>query len=198
MMKRIAVLSAVLLLLCAPAALAQRFSLSTNLVEWANFGTANGELGIALSHHVSFHMGARYNPWTFRAGEPLDRVSDTFGDEERQFQHRKRDFYAGLRWWPWDVWSGWWMYGRAQWQEYSRAGLWHHRSEEGRALGGALGLGFTYILSPRWNIEAGAGLWGGMVRYSEYACANCGTLTAEGTRPFVLPDEVFISVVLVF
>ena len=44
-----------------------RFTLSTNVLDWANFGTANLELGVGLSQHFSIHASGRYNPWEFTA-----------------------------------------------------------------------------------------------------------------------------------
>ena len=44
---------------------AQEVSLSTNLLDWANLGTANLQAGISFSRHLSLHAGARYNKWDF-------------------------------------------------------------------------------------------------------------------------------------
>ena len=34
--------------------------------------------------------------------------------------------------------------------------------------------------------------------YREYRCSNCGTTLDSGRNPFVLPDDVFVSLVYVF
>ena len=184
-------------LLGVPAG-AQRFAVSTNLVEWANLGTVNAEAGMAVAQHFSLHAGVRYNNWTFRKGDPEARFSDPEGDLERQFQNRKQAYSVGFRYWPWYIYSGWWAYARGQYMEYNRGGLIRHSAEEGDAYGLGLGFGYTRMLHRNWNIEFGAGAWGGVTNYTSYRCTNCGSVTAQGTKPFVLPDDVFISIIYIF
>lgn len=182
----------------SPSASAQRFSLSTNAVEWANLGTINAEAGVAVSRHFSLHAGMRYNNWSFRTGSPDDRLSDITGETERQFQNRKQAYNFGFRWWPWYVYSGWWVYLRGQWQEYNRGGIFNHSSEEGDAYGAGIGFGYTYMLHKHWNVEFGIGAWGGYKKYRTYRCTNCGSVTGEGEKVFFLPDDVFLSITYVF
>ena len=189
--------SAALVLSCGVAR-AQRYSVSTNFVEWANLGTVNGEAGFAVAQHFSVHAGARYNNWTFRRGDPEDRFEDPEGDSERQFQNRKQAYSLGIRWWPWYVYSGWWGYARGQYMEYNRGGLIRHVAEEGDAYGVGIGVGYTRMLHKNWNIEFGAGLWGGQTRYTEYRCTNCGSVNASGKKFFILPDDVFVSLIFIF
>ena len=189
--------SAVLFGMCATAS-AQRYSVSTNFVEWANLGTANLEAGVAVAQHFSLHAGMRYNNWTFRKGDPEDRFTDWAGDDERQFENRKQAYNLGIRWWPWYIYSGWWGYARGQYMEYNRGGLFHHTAEEGDAFGVGIGAGYTHILSRNWNIEFGAGLWGGQTAYRTYRCTNCGSVVDQGRKFFILPDDVFISLIFVF
>lgn len=186
------------LLLFGVNARAQRFSVSTNLVEWANLGTVNGEAGVALAQHLSLHAGARYNNWTFRKGDPEDRFTDPSGDTERQFENRKQAYSLGVRYWPWYVYSGWWAYVRGQYMEYNRGGLFHHEAEEGDAVGVGLGFGYTLMIHRQWNIEFGAGGWAGYTNYRTYRCTNCGSVVDSGRKSFILPDDLFISFIYVF
>ena len=55
-------LIAVLCLATSVASKAQKVAISTDLVEWANFGTANLNASVSLSRHVSMNVGGRYNP----------------------------------------------------------------------------------------------------------------------------------------
>ena len=48
---------------------AQDVSLSTNFLEWANFGTVNLEAGISVHKNISLHLGAKYNPWEFKTSQ---------------------------------------------------------------------------------------------------------------------------------
>lgn len=177
---------------------AQRYSVSTNLVEWADLGTVNAEAGVAVAQHISLHAAVRYNNWTFRKGDPADRFTDPYGDTERQFENRKQAYALGFRWWPWYIYSGWWGYVRGQYMEYNRGGILKHTAEEGDAYGVGVGIGYTRMLHKNWNIEFGAGVWGGRKTYTEYRCTNCGSVTDAGTKGFVMPDDVFISLIYIF
>ena len=186
------------LLLSGASAGAQRFSVSTNIVEWANLGPINGEAGMAVAQHVSVHAGARYNNWTFNAGSPEDRFADPEGETERQFENRKQTYSLGFRYWPWYVYSGWWGYVRGQYMEYNRGGLIHHEAEEGDAVGVGVGVGYTLMIHRKWNIEFGAGGWAGYTNYTTYRCTNCGSVVDAGRKSFILPDDLFISFIYVF
>lgn len=185
-------------LLSAVFADAQRWSVSTNLVEWANLGTANIEAGAAVHRHLTLHAGVRYNPWTFRPGDPDDRLSDPEGDTEDQFENRKRAVSLSLRYWPWHVYSGWWGYVRGQAMEYNRGGVFHHEAREGDAYGLGVGAGYTRMLHKHWNIELGAGIWGGWRDETVYRCTNCGTVNSRSKGAFILPDDVFVSLIYIF
>ena len=176
------------LLLLSMTAGAQQFSVSTNLAGWADFGTANLEAGTAVARHISLHAGFRYNPWTFR---PTTSEAD-------QLQNRKRAFNAGIRWWPWHIYSGWWLGARGQWMEYNRGGIFSRSTEEGEAVGAGLSAGYTRMLHRNWNIEFGLGVWGGTTRYTTYACPTCGTVTDGGKKAFILPDDLMVSLIYIF
>ena len=199
-MKHYRFLLALLCAVCVSAlqARAQRFSVSTNLVEWANLGTVNLEGGVAVSQHFSVHGGFRYNNWTFRKGEPEDRFEDPFGDDERQFENRQQAYNLGIRWWPWYVYSGWWGYMKGQYREYNYGGIMKHSAEEGDAYGVGFGAGYTHMLGTNFNIEFGAGVWAGSKTYTGYRCTNCGSVSEKGQKFFLLPDDIFISFVYIF
>lgn len=177
---------------------AQRFSISTNLVEWANLGTTNAEASVAIAQHFSVHTGFRYNNWTFHKGNPENRFTDPDGDAEQQFENRKQAYAIDVRYWPWYVYSGWWGYLRTQYMEYNRGGLIRHSAEEGDAFGAGIGIGYTKMLHRNWNIEFGVGMWSGYKKYTEYRCTNCGSIVDQGQKFFILPDDVFISLTYIF
>jgi hypothetical protein len=43
-----------------------RVALSTDVVDWANFGTMNLEAGVSVHRHFSIQAGAKFNPWEFK------------------------------------------------------------------------------------------------------------------------------------
>ena len=191
-------LAVCLLLASGSVCSAQRFSIGTNAVEWANLGTVNAEAGVAVARHISLHAGVRYNPWTFLPGNPDDRVLDPIGDSEKQFQNRKQSYNLTLRYWPWYVYSGWWFGLKAQYSEYDYGGFITHPREAGDKYGGGVSAGYTYMLSPHWNVEFGAGVWAGYKVYGTYRCTNCGKPTGSGQGVFFMPDDVMLSIMFVF
>ena len=184
-------------LLLSATVSAQEFSLSTNLLDWANLGTANLQAGISLSRRLSLHAGARYNRWDFGSAE-----------KGTAFHNRARTASVGMRYWPWNVYSSWWVGAKLQAEEYNRGGLFkRQRTEEGLAAGVGLGAGYSRMLDNHWNLDFGLGLWGGKARYTQYRCPRCGrTLQRDDGSPirdavkwFVLPSgDIQISLTYIF
>lgn len=186
-MKRLLVAFALIFCVTQAQAYSNRFGLSANLLDYARLGTMNMDFSYAVSKHWSLMAGARYNPFTFRKGDP-----------DRQFQYRQISCAAGARLWPWHVWSGWWFAGKVRYQEYNAGGLGTPETEEGDRVGAGLYAGYTLMLTPHLNMEFGLGFWGGLDWYRRYSCPVCGILEDGGRRPFVRPDDFMISLVYVF
>ena len=122
---------------CLSAALparAQRFSVGTNVADWLSLGTMNASASAAVARHFTLNAEARVNPWTFNTN-----------DSETQLQNRHQTYSIGTRWWPWYVYSGWWVGLAAQYQEYNRGGIFSRNTEEGDAFGAVLSAGYTLI-----------------------------------------------------
>lgn len=195
-MKRYITLITILLSCCAFQARAQKYAVSTNIIEWADFLTPNASFQYATGQHISLEAAARYNCWSWRTG-------GTF--EERQVNEKKarqQAYSLGVRWWPWNVYSGWWIAARLQYQEYDYGGLatfkWVPNNEAGDAFGAALLAGYSLQIHKHWDIEFGLGFWGGYKFYSAYALPYCGKLIDKGGKTFLLPDQAMISLVYVF
>ena len=166
---------------------AQEFSLSTNVLDWANLGTANLQAGLSVSRHLSLHAGGRYNNWNFGSAE-----------KGTAFQNRARTASLGMRFWPWNVYSSWWMGFKAQLEEYNRGGIFRRElTEEGTAAGVGLGFGYSRMISNHWNLDFGLGGWFGKAWYTQYRCPRCGRVVSRGdgtpirdaTRWFLLPSN---------
>lgn len=175
-MKKI-IITAILTLSAVFTASAQRFSIGTNAVDWATFGAANIEASVAVAQMVSFHVGVELNPWTFNAGNP-----------DKQFQVKQSSYWAGVRWWPWHVYSGWWAGVDGRYTVYNGGGIIKRDTEEGDSYGGGLYGGYAIMLSDHWNLDLGFGLWGGWKRYTTYSCPVCGVIKDQGEKAFVVPD----------
>lgn len=163
-----------------------RFSIGHNLAEDLLLGTLNLDAQVSFWRHWSIQIGARYNNWTWRPATDL------------QFERRQQTYFAGVRWWPWYSYSGWFVGSKFQYQEYNRGGIFSSETEEGDALGLSVGGGYNVHVFSWLNVEFGAYLWGGGTRYVTYACPHCGKRVGEGTKVFFLPDEVRISLQFVF
>lgn len=166
---------------------AQTVSLSTNLLDYACLGTLNADVSYSLSRRWSVTAGARYNPFTFRKGDP-----------DKQFQLRQQSYSLGARLWPWHTWSGWWFAGKLRYQEYNSGGIRSLETREGDRFGAGLYAGYTYMLTSHLNIEFGLGMWSGMDVYRCYSCPVCGVTLESGKTHFILPDDIMISLAYVF
>lgn len=167
------------------AASAQKWSVGTNVAEWANLGTINADASVATGRHFTAGVGFRYNPWSF-------------GSDDKQFRNRQRTVYAYGKWWPWNIYSGWWFGGKAQVEEYNQGGIFKRSTEEGDAYGLGIWGGYTIMLHKSLNLDLGIGAWGGYTRYRVYACPTCGNIIADGDKWFVMPSDLIMSLVYVF
>lgn len=171
----------------ARPAFAQRVAISTNAGDWLFYGTINAEASVAVSQHFSINASGRYNPWTYAKG-----------DRDNQSQQRQRSADLGMRYWPWHVYSGWFVGAKAQWQEFNRTGFNSRHTSEGTGYGAAISGGYSLLLTPHINMEFGLGVWGGYQKYTLYACPTCGRIIDQGSKWFFLPNEIIASVVYVF
>lgn len=189
-MKRMFLLALCLLTAAGLPLRGQSVSLSSNLLDWANLGTANVQAGLSLSRHFSLHAGVRYNNWHFGSRE-----------EGTDFQNRTRAASLGARYWPWNVYSSWWFGARGKVEEYNRGGLLKNPlTEEGVAAGLGLAVGYSRMLSSHWNLDVGLGAWAGRSWFSQYRCPHCGRLVqADARKWFVRPsDDVQLSLTYIF
>ena len=187
-MKNIKLIFAALLLSVLPqCAVAQEFSVSTNFADYATLGTLNLEASYGVARHWSIVTGVKYNPFSFTPGE------------DNTVRMRQRSVSTGARYWPWHIFSGWWMSGLVRYQEYNESGLREQpTSSEGDRFGTGVGIGYTYMLTPKLNIDIGAGVWAGMDIYKTYSCATCGRKIDEGRKIFILPSEIMLALSYIF
>lgn len=166
---------------------AQKWSIGTNVIDWLNFGTINAEGSVAVARHVTINAEYKYNPWTFNSG-----------NRDSQLQNRHHTAKLGVRWWPWHIYSGWWIGSSMQYQEYNRGGVTSKKAEEGDAFGIDLSAGYTLMLHKNLNMEFGVGAWTGHTAYTEYECTKCGRISSSGSKWFILPNEITLGLVWIF
>ena len=145
---------------------AQTWAVAVNAADAIDLGTISVEGSAAVSQHWSLHAGVRVNPWTFGRKDTFNGLFSEPNPDQKQ--GRKQVYAMGARWWPWNVYSGWWVGGKAQYQEYNRGGLRlpigvgnDGGAEEGDAFGAALSGGYSLMLREHWNLDFGLGVWGG-------------------------------------
>ncbi|MBR5042686.1 MAG: DUF3575 domain-containing protein [Bacteroidales bacterium] len=194
-MKKLVILLSIMLFSTA-AAKAQTWAVALNLGDAIELGTIGIEGSAAVAQHWSIHAGAKVNPWTFAKH---DTWNGLFSEPDpNQKQDRKQSYAIGARWWPWNVYSGWWVGCKAQYQEYNRGGFLTKTAEEGDAFGAALSGGYSLMLKEHFNLDFGLGVWGGWTKYRQFEYPENGKIIAEGNKWFFLPNEVIISLVYIF
>ena len=184
----LALAAAALLLVAVQEAGAQesaagKGSISTNVAGYANLLTLNAEGSVPVSRRWTVNAGLKYNPFAF-------------GKEK--FRNKQQAYYAGMRYWPWHSYSGWWMSGKIQYQEFNAGGLGRAETSEGDRVGLGLGAGCAYMVGKHFNVEFGASLWGGMEWFTTYSCPVCGDLELSGRKIFILPCDVIIAISYIF
>ena len=167
---------------------AQEVALSTNMADYIDLGTLNMAMSYALSRHWSAEAIFKYNPFSYSIQAAAGSV----------IQNKQRALGAGARFWPWHVYSGWWLSLRGQWQEYNRSLRSDEDAVEGDRWGGALSGGYSYMLSKHLNLEVGAGVWAGYGSQTRYACPRCGRIVSSDRGTFVLPSDVILAVSYIF
>lgn len=182
---KVKVLSVALALLLCGGAYGQSLSVSANAVDCADMGTLNVEMGWAFSKSWSVTAGVKYNPFSFGRGESVS-------------YRRQRTFDAGVRFWPWHCYSGWWVSAKARYQEFSNTGSRSAMPSEGDRVGAGVSGGYSYMLTPFLNLDLGLGLWGGREVYTSYSCPHCGDVVERGSRVFVLPSDIMVAVAFIF
>lgn len=166
---------------------AQNWSVSTNLMDYVSLGTVNVQGSAGVGRRVSIEASARVNPWTFHKGDP-----------EKQMQNRHQTYAAGVRYWPWHIYSGWWVSGMAQYQEYNRGGIISQTTEEGDAFGLSAGGGYSLMFHEHINLDFGLSFWTGQKTYITYACPSCGKITDKGSKWFIMPNEIRVALQFIF
>ena len=174
------------LLIPGPGAGAQDWALSTNLLEYANLGTLNAEADYAVDRHWNLSAGVRYNPFSYDYGE------------DGSARNKQQSYAIGVRYWPWHIYSGWWLAGKMQYQEYNVGGLVSRETREGDRFGTGFTAGYSHMFTKWLNIEFGLGFWTGYDDYKKYACPVCGVVTDSGKKFFVLPDDIIVALSFIF
>lgn len=180
-------MAAVMLIGFSSTSSARDFSLSTNVIEWANYGTINVDAGMSLSRHFTLSAGFKYNPWEFQTKDGMPVMN------------KQATAHFGARYWPFYTYTGWWFGARLRYTDFAQTGVLRPKYFIGNSIGAGLSAGYTWILTKHFRIDAGAGLWGGRhLKYEQYRTINNMILEEKGPRNFINVDDVTLSLVYVF
>lgn len=171
----------------------QEFSLSTNFLEYLNFGTINGEFGLSVTPKWSVYLQGRYNPFTFsRKGKVMSNGYNS------QMQNRQLSVALGVKYWFWYTNSGWFVSSYARCVKYNRGGIFNDDTYEGTAYGITLGGGYSLMLNKHFNLDFGVGIMLGHTAYIKYLCPKCGKVTGEDKKIFTAPDNLLVQLSYLF
>lgn len=181
---------AILLLMTASVANAQKVSISNNLLYDATL-TPNLRVGVRVAPHWSLGMTAGYHPWPTD-----DRTS-------RKFRHLLLS--PSVRYWKDSVNVHHFFGANLIYAHYNVAeikfpfGLYKSVRDERRegdmvALG--VFYGYSWPLGRHWNIEALAGVAVGYANYDRFECGHCGKKIGKEDGIFAMPQAA-INIVYV-
>lgn len=165
----------------------QRLSVSTNLLNYLNFGTINGEISLGISQHFSLYVQGKYNPFKYK-----------YNYGTRQLNNRQLAFAVGAKWWPWHLYSGWFLSGQTGFTRYNRGGIVSQDTYEGDAYGITVGAGYALMINRHINMDFGIGVIGGYTDFVKYACPSCGKIKNRGKKIFVAPNNVLVQLSYLF
>ena len=111
---------------------------------------------------------------------------------------RQQLYSLGGRYWPWHIYSGWWLSGKMQYQEFNEAEPVSLETSEGDRYGAGIAGGYSKMLGRHLNLDIGIGLWTGYTRYVTYACPTCGRIIGSDDKLFVLPNDLMIALSYIF
>ena len=169
-----------------------KFGFQTNLVQWANLGTANLEGSFGVSQHFSLHLGAKYNPWQFK-------VTNRMNEQKMDMYNNQISVNAGFRWWPWYVYSGWWLGAGVQYSDYANTGTVRPALHQGKAVGGTFSAGYNFMITKNFNIDLGLAGWAGRTFDRKLYTDPDKTDVREGwDRAFIGFNDIFLALVFVF
>ena len=157
------------------------------MVEWANFGTINIDAGASVSQHFSLFAGVKFNPWKFETayGMPVYNNQTTV--------------HAGARYWPWYVYSGWWLGAKLKYTDFAETGVLRPKLFKGNGVAAGASFGYTWMLSKHLNLELGAGVCAGrLFECSCYRTAKSMVLLSSAPRNYVYIDDVALTLMYVF
>ena len=181
------------LVLFAPRADAQKLAVKANALSWFTT-TPQAEVEGAVGARWTVGLAGSWNPWKF-------------GDNKK-FKHW--ELRPMGRYWLWEAFNGHFFGLSGEYGQYNVGGMratpfglmfsdTDRKRYEGSVVGAGLSYGFSWMLSPRWSIEAEGAFGYRYVTYRSYDCVTCGRPTIEGDpkqhKSYFGPTRLAVSVI---
>lgn len=166
----------------------QKWAVSTNTLQWLTIGTINAECAYSIDRHFTIHAGGTANPFDMDSPTGLYLKNRQFGG------------YVGARYWPWHVYSEWWVGAKLQYKNFEHVGLLTPNYTLGEAVGAGISGGYSCIINKHFNVDFGIGVWGGrIIDYTQYkGKVKEGKIKEQGAKNFFYIDNIMISLVYIF
>lgn len=185
------------------SAFAQRVALKNNLVYDALL-TPNLSLELALGRRVTLDTQVGANFFFYEKNSLAPRYT------AKKWSHWM--VQPELRLWTCDAFNGWFMGAHAHGGLMNVGGvnipyfILQNKNNvmakyryEGWFLGGGVSVGYHWIISPRFSLEASVGAGYARIMYDKYKCATCGErLEKDKTADYIGPTKASISLVYMF
>ncbi len=176
-------------LLGMSAAFGQRTAVKGNLLYWAT-GTPSFAVETRLSPRWTGELSVGYKPFML-----IDRGN-------RKWKHIL--VQTEVRRWFCAPYEGHFFAANLMVSHYNVGnvrlpfGIWpelaDHRYQGNIATIG-VGYGYSWLLSPRWSIEAEATVGYGITHYDRYECKVCGTRLGTETKHLLMPTRLALTLV---
>lgn len=190
-------------LMLATMAQAQEAALKTNLLYDATT-TPNIGLEIGVGKKTTAQVFYGLNPW-----------KNTFNRNGKDSHIKHWMVMPEVRWWPCAKMNGWFYGIHAMGGQFnaanasipvpgkffSGANLQKEIKDnriEGAFVGGGVTVGYQWILSRHWNLEAEIGAGYDHVWYKKYPCGECGTLLEKAQTNYAGITKAGLSLMYVF
>lgn len=168
---------------------AQKVAIKNNLLYDAT-ATPNLALEMALNRKITLELGMGFNPFTF--------------SDNKKFKHWLAQ--PELRWWTCDVFNGHFFGVHAHGAQFNVGGwdipvgrldTFKESRYQGYLYGGGISYGYQWLLTPRWNLEAGIGGGYARIHYDKFPCTECGTKVDDGKYNYWGVTKAAVSLIYI-
>lgn len=160
-------------------AIAQNIGVKTNTLYWVTT-TPNVGLDFALNNKFTMELSMAYNPWTFQ------------DDKKMRFWLVQPE----LKYWLCERFEGHFIGLHLHAAQYF--GGFKNKRYDGYLGGGGITYGYSWILSPHWNLEAALGAGYAYLWYKESPRIPCVKCFEKKHKNYFGPTKASLSLVYIF